>query len=77
MLCSTSPQSLPAVVQERATRSNRVYHRQESASDGPREVFAGIPNNQLRLDTHALAGLYSCKLRTFDGYIQSLNPNLT
>ena len=26
---------------------------------------------------HALAGLYSCKIQSFDGYIQSLNPNLT
>ena len=38
---------------------------------------AGIPDNALRLDAHALAGLYSCKIRTFDGYIQALNPNLT
>jgi hypothetical protein len=37
----------------------------------------GIPDNALRLDAHALAGLYSCKIRTFDGYIQALNPNLT
>jgi hypothetical protein len=29
------------------------------------------------MDAHALAGLYSCKIRSFDGYIQSLNPNLT
>ena len=45
------------------------------------EIFfldaAGIPDNALRLDAHALAGLYSCKIRTFDGYIQALNPNLT
>ena len=41
------------------------------------KMFAGIPNSELRLDAHALAGLYSCKIRTFSGYIQSLNPNLT
>ena len=29
------------------------------------------------MDVHALAGLYSCKIQSFDGYIQSLNPNLT
>jgi hypothetical protein len=40
-------------------------------------IAAGIPDNALRLDAHALAGLYSCKIRTFDGYIQALNPNLT
>ena len=38
---------------------------------------AGIADKELRLDAHALAGLYSCKIRSFDGYIQSLNPNLT
>ena len=37
---------------------------------------AGIPDNALRLDVHALAGLYSCKIRSFDGYIQSINPDL-
>ncbi len=37
---------------------------------------AGISDNQLRLDAHALAGLYSCKIRSFNGYIQSLNPDL-
>lgn len=29
------------------------------------------------MDVHALAGLYSCQIQSFDGYIQSLNPNLT
>ena len=38
---------------------------------------AGIADKELRLDAHALAGLYSCKILSFDGYIQSLNPNLT
>ena len=37
---------------------------------------AGIPDNALRLDVHALAGLYSCNIRSFDGYIQSINPGL-
>ena len=38
---------------------------------------AGIADKELQLNAHALAGLYSCKIRSFDGYIQSLNPNLT
>ena len=38
---------------------------------------AGIADKELHLDAHALAGLYSCKIRSFDGYIQSINPNLT
>ena len=29
------------------------------------------------MDVHALAGLYSCQIQSFEGYIQSLNPNLT
>ena len=40
-------------------------------------LLAGIPDNALRLDVHALAGLYSCNIRSFDGYIQSINPGLT
>ena len=47
-------------------------HEQDSVSSP-----AGIADKELHLDAHALAGLYSCKIRSFDGYIQSINPNLT
>ncbi|CAL5222010.1 g4300 [Coccomyxa viridis] len=68
----------PVPTQEILSAPRRVMHIPIGFAPLPIiHNFEGIPNSELRLDAHALAGLYSCKIRTFSGYIQSLNPNLT
>lgn len=36
---------------------------------------AEIQQGQLKLDAHALANIFTCKTRNFDGYVQALNPD--
>ncbi|CAK0786624.1 hypothetical protein CVIRNUC_009838 [Coccomyxa viridis] len=68
----------PVPAEAMAKASRRVLHIPIGFAPLPIiHNFEGIADKELHLDAHALAGLYSCKIRSFDGYIQLINPNLT